>query len=497
MDTLPLIDHAEEHGDRVAIRSPEGAFTFHEILDASARIASRLLESRADLEEARVAFMVPPGFQHVAAQWGIWRAGGIAVPLALTHPPPELEHSVAEAGVATVLVHPDHEEMLRPIAECAGARCLRIGDAMAGEPARLPSISSRRRAMILFTSGTTGKPKGVVTTHANIQAQVEVLVDAWGWVADDRILSVLPLHHVHGIVNVVTCALWSGACCEFLRPFNAKGVWERFRRGDLTVFMAVPTIYARLIDAWQRATPADRRAMSAGCRRMRLMVSGSAALPVVTLEKWKLISRHVLLERYGMTEIGMALSNPYRGERIPGSVGRPLPGVDVRRVDENGAVVPPEVPGEIEVRGPGVFLEYWARPEETRAAFHDGWFSTGDVAVVKDGVHRILGRINVDIIKTGGYKVSALEIEEVLRGHDDIRECAVVGVADPEWGEKVAACLVPREGASPSLEELRVWAKGILAPYKVPKEMLLVGELPRNALGKVTKPAVKKFFAPG
>jgi malonyl-CoA/methylmalonyl-CoA synthetase len=235
--------------------------------------------------------------------------------------------------------------------------------------------------------------------------------------------------------------------------------------------------------------------MSAGCAAMRLMVSGSAALPVTTLERWKTISGHVLLERYGMTEIGMALSNPLHGNRVPGHVGRPLPNVEVRRVDPQGQPAAPEVPTELEVRGPTVFHEYWNNPEATRAAFHDGWFRTGDVTVVEDGVYRILGRSSVDIIKTGGYKVSALEIEEVLRTHPDIRECAVVGVEDEEWGEQIAACLVLNGAAVLTLESLRKWLKERLAIYKVPSRMMTVDDLPRNAMGKVQKPAIKKMFA--
>jgi malonyl-CoA/methylmalonyl-CoA synthetase len=223
-------------------------------------------------------------------------------------------------------------------------------------------------------------------------------------------------------VNVLTCALWSGAVCEILPRFDAEETWSAIERGRLTLFMAVPTVYSRLIAAWEGAEDGERRArMTAGCRAMRLMVSGSAALPVRTLERWRELSGHLLLERYGMTEIGMALSNPLHGERRPGFVGVPLPGVEVRLVDEEGAPVEPGTPGEIEVRGETVFREYWRRPEATAEAFRDGWFRTGDVAVVEDGYHRILGRRSVDILKTGGFKVSALEIEEVLRTHPPSR----------------------------------------------------------------------------
>ena len=206
--------------------------------------------------------------------------------------------------------------------------------------------------------------------------------------------------------------------------------------------MAVPTIYSRLIAAWKSAPPYRQDALSESCRKLRLMVSGSAALPVSVLEEWQKISGHVLLERYGMTEIGMALSNPLHGQRLPGFVAAPLPGVEIRLVDEHGQEVAAGTPGEIEVRGPSVFQEYWRRPEATAAAFRDGWFRTGDIAVVENGSYRILGRSSVDIIKTGGYKVSALEIEEVLREHPSIREVAIVGLPDPEWGERIGAALV-------------------------------------------------------
>ncbi len=203
------------------------------------------------------------------------------------------------------MAHPDLADRVAPLARERGLRFGSSPEALDHAPGPLPAVAPARRAMILYTSGTTGKPKGVVTTHENIAAQITSLVEAWGWTESDRILEVLPLHHIHGIVNVIACALWVGAVCEILPRFDAQKVWERIAQGGLTLFMAVPTIYVKLIDAWEKAAPAERQRMSAGCRRMRLMVSGSAALPVPILERWKEISGHVLLERYGMTEIGM------------------------------------------------------------------------------------------------------------------------------------------------------------------------------------------------
>jgi malonyl-CoA/methylmalonyl-CoA synthetase len=474
-----------------------GEHTYPQLLDASRRVASCLLGGRPDLAEARVAFLVPPGFDHVSVQWGIWRAGGIAVPLALSYPPAELEYMIRDAEVSVIVASAGSLGALRHIAAAGGARFLTVADALAAQPASLPSIAPERRAMMVYTSGTTGKPKGVVTTHAGLEAQITALIEAWAWTDTDRILLVLPLHHVHGIVNVVSCALWAGAVCEMLPKFDAEETWSRIASGRLTLFMAVPTIYSRLISAWESASPERRAALSAGFRGMRLMVSGSAALPVQTLERWRDISGHTLLERYGMTELGMALSNPLHGERRPGFVGAPLPGVLVRLVDESGTPVGPGNAGEIEVRGPSVFLEYWRRPDATRQAFRDGWFRTGDTAIVEDGTYRILGRSSIDIIKTGGFKVSALEIEEELRTHPAISECAVVGVPDAEWGEWIAVAVELREGAQLALEELQAWARERLAPYKVPRALRIAGALPRNAMGKVVKPEVVRLFTAG
>jgi malonyl-CoA/methylmalonyl-CoA synthetase len=490
--------HAERHGGRTAVVDSQGTFTYRDLLDASSRVATALLAGREDLHQAHVAFLVTPGFQWVAVQWGIWRAGGVAVPLPLNSTKPELEYLIDDTATSTLLFDASGAALLESIAAVRGIRAFPCEHLLAFQTARLPEVTSERRAMILYTSGTTSRPKGVVTTHANITAQIMSLVEAWEWSADDAILLCLPLHHVHGIINVVSCALWSGAACYMLPRFDANAVWDRIAGRKLTLFMAVPTIYAKLIAAWESAPPAHRADLTQACVRLRLMVSGSAALPVSTLHRWREISGHTLLERYGMTEIGMALSNPLRGERVPGSVGTPLPGVEVQLVGDDGKPVPEGTPGEIEVRGPNVFAEYWGQPDAARAAFRGGWFRTGDTAMVEGGMYRILGRTNVDILKTGGHKVSALEIEEVLRAHPAVAECAVVGLPDPEWGERVAAAVVLNDGMNDGnaldLSSLRTWARESLAAHKLPSRLLVLDALPRNAIGKVMKPALVEMF---
>ena len=496
--SLPLIQRAAAYDQRIAIIDAKGPHTYGALCRASQQAASMLLGNRSDLNETRVAFMIPPGFDYAAVQWGIWRAGGIAVPLCVTYPPPELEYVITDADADVIVTHPEFAAILEPLADKHNRCFMRLPEIFNSTEAALPTIDIDRRAMILYTSGTTGKPKGVVTTHRNTIAQITSLVEAWQWRSDDHILHVLPLHHVHGIINKLLCPLWSGAVCEMLPHFDAETVWQRFIHSGLTLFMAVPTIYVKLIAAWEKAAPEARRQMSAACLKMRLMVSGSAALPVSVFEKWQEISGHTLLERYGMTEIGIGISNPLHGERRPGHIGTPLPGVFSRLTDDTGKEVTTEgVSGEIHIKGKNVFLEYWRRPAETQASFQGDWFRTGDTAVIERGYYRILGRQSVDIIKTGGYKVSALEIEEVLRTHAAIQECAVVGIEDPQWGERVCAAVVLKTGSRLNLADLRQWAREKIAAYKIPGRLLVLEEFPRNAMGKVTKPALKKMFTNG
>jgi malonyl-CoA/methylmalonyl-CoA synthetase len=280
---------------------------------------------------------------------------------------------------------------------------------------------------------------------------------------------------------------------EFLTHFDPKAVFDIFMRGKVNVFMAVPTIYFKLISYYDSLPRSEQFELSERMKTFRLMVSGSAALPVSVMEKWWQISGHYLLERYGMTEIGMAISNPYIGERRAGHIGQPLKGVEVRLCDEQDKEIPLDQAGEIQVKGPGVFKKYWGKPEATAKAFtKDGWFKTGDIALMENGYFKILGRDSIDIIKSGGYKISALEIEEVLRTHPAIKDCAVVGIPDDEWGEKVVAALVAN--APIDTEVLNQWIREKMPAYKSPRKYLFVADLPKNAMGKVTKNELKKLF---
>ncbi|MEY4638561.1 MAG: hypothetical protein RLZZ446_1080 [Bacteroidota bacterium] len=492
---LQLIENAHSHPSNIAINSGGNAYTYATLLESSHQIATWILNDQLDLQEKPVAFMVEPGFEYVATQWGIWRAGGIAVPLCITHPLPSLTYVLEDTGATILVVSPVYESILRDYAAAYGLRLLVLGVNQLTEKSTLPSVAAERSALILYTSGTTSLPKGVVTTHKNLEAQISTLIEAWEWRATDHILCILPLHHVHGIVNVVCCSLWAGATCTFMPSFDSTAIFSLFSQQILTVFMAVPTIYYKLISHWEQLDTAQQSSLKKSMQAFRLMVSGSAALPVSVMEKWEQISGHRLLERYGMTEIGMAISNPLHGERRAGYIGVPLPGVSVQLVDDQFAPVSVGEPGQVLVKGQTVFSAYWNRPKETNESFtKDEWFKTGDVAIIENGYYRIMGRQSVDIIKSGGYKISALEIEEELRKHPAIADVAVVGIPDDEWGERVVAAIVLHDQSINPIADLTTWLRDRIPSYRVPRVYKAVELLPRNAMGKVVKNDVKKIF---
>jgi len=483
--------------ERIALVEGAREVSYGELDGLVARCAAGLLGASADLGEERIAFFIAGSVDYVTVMHGVWRAGGIAVPLNVASTLPELEHYLSCARATRLVARPQDHAFLRELCERLGVDLLTVADVMVPAPAPLPAIDLARRAMMIFTSGTTNKPKGVISTHANVASQVTTLLEAWEWSADDTIPLFLPLHHIHGIINVLSCALWAGARVHLFGKFDIPALGREIAAGTYSVFMAVPTVYVKFIQFFEAAADDEAAAICRCFGAMRLNVSGSAACPVPLFERWRELTGQDLLERYGMTEIGMALSNPYRGERRAGSVGKPLPGVDVRLTGEDGSVIADEdQPGEIHVRGPSVFLEYWDNPQATRESFIEGWFRTGDMAVLERGYYRIMGRTSIDIIKSGGYKISALEIEGVLLEHPEIAEVAVIGAEDAVWGEAVAAFVVSESGSKLDAEALRQWCRGRLSDYKIPKLVRFVDALPRNAMGKVTKPDLKAQLRP-
>jgi len=482
-----------KYRDSIAIISDGKSFTYAQLLDKAKEIAVSINLSAS----SAVAFMVNPGFNYVASQWAIWLAGGIAVPIAVAHPMDSIQYILEDTGAKTFICSENFKSLVADYCSANNIRLIVIGEEVESgkckvENGTLPSIEMSRGAMILYTSGTTSLPKGVLTTHHTIEAQIKSLVEAWEYTANDHTLCVLPLHHIHGIINVISCTLYVGGKVEFMPSFSPEGIFAAFEKGQLNVFMAVPTIYFKLITYLESLSDEKRTHYKQIMSKFRLMISGSAALPVSVMEKWEALSGQRLLERYGMTEIGMAISNPYHGERRAGHVGMPLPGVQVRLVDEQNKEVTGQ-PGEIQIKGPNVFKEYWGKQKATEESFVDGWFKTGDVAEIADGYYKILGRNSTDIIKSGGYKLSALEIEEVLRTHPGVSDCSVIGLPDEEWGEVVAAVVILSD-KNTSSDTLNQFMRTKMPAYRVPRKYLFVEELPRNAMGKVTKNELKKLF---
>ncbi|KAL4782124.1 hypothetical protein BJX76DRAFT_333442 [Aspergillus varians] len=524
LPSLPLFlaarKHAQSNPDKIAvIDATKGQeFTFAQLLADAAALKKHILEkldltSTGDLQERRVAFLVPNGYDYVVTQWAVWGAGGVCVPLCTSHPVKELLYTIGDSDPSLIIIHPTFEKFETPLREGdSDSKRLFIPltpFAQAISPAQLPEFTPSyypdRRALMIYTSGTTSNPKGCVTTHKIITFQAQCLIQAWQYQPSDHLIHVLPLHHIHGIINGLVATLLSGATVEMYPKFDPTTIWNRWQsKGSSTMFFAVPTIYSRLVDYFEthiRGTEQETAARE-GASALRLLVSGSAALPTPIKTKFAAITNQTLLERYGMTEIGMGISCGLDlAQRIDGSVGWPLPGVQVRLTDkETGAIVDSvDVDGMIEVKGDNVFSEYWRRPEATAKEFTtDGWFKTGDVARRDaDGAYFIQGRASVDIIKSGGYKISALEVERKLLALDQIQEVAVVGIADEEWGQRVAAVAVQRAGTEPlELQALRTRLKQEIAPYKIPTVLKLVDVIERNAMGKVNKKTVIKKYWP-
>ncbi|KAE8157489.1 hypothetical protein BDV40DRAFT_45667 [Aspergillus tamarii] len=523
--SLPLFlaakKHAQTSSEKVAVidTTKNQQFTFGQLLADVAALKKQILEQlklteTRDLEERRIAFLTPNGYDYVVTQWAIWAAGGVTVPLCTTHPVKELLYTIGDSDPSLIILHPSFAHFETPLREGTknGIPFMDLDpftQSVAPAAVQLPPFSSQcplnRRALMIYTSGTTSSPKGCVTTHKNITFQAECLVKAWKYAPSDRLIHVLPLHHVHGIINGLTASFVSGVTVEMHPKFDPKVIWSRWQdRGSSTMFMAVPTIYSRLVDYFETHIHGTEQESAArdGARALRLVVSGSAALPTPIKAKFAEITGQTLLERYGMTEIGMAISCGLEVEkRIDGSVGWPLPGVQVRLTEkETGHVVEAvDEDGQIEIKGDNVFLEYWRRPEATAKEFTaDGWFKTGDVARRDaSGAYFIQGRASVDLIKSGGYKISALEVERKMLGLDAIQEVAVVGLADEEWGQRVAAVVKQRPGTEPlQLQNLRKQLKQEMAPYKIPTVLKIVENIERNAMGKVNKKTIVQKYWP-
>ena len=511
-----LAEHARHEPERLALLFEGRTFSYARLWADVDRFA-RALASSGIASGERVALFLENCPEFVVAYLGAQRAGAVVVPINTQYRQIELSHILADAGVRLCVTSPagaaelarlplpdlrmlvivgvagengEQGEQGEQGAPSSGdATCIPFnafivrGGGQAGQALPLPAPDAP--AVIGYTSGTTGRSKGALLLHRNLAANAAAVTSAWRWTRDDRLLLTLPLFHTHGLMVGLHGTLLTGASAVLRRRFDAADVLTMLRDDPvITLFFGVPTMYGRLLAETERQGTAALPA-----HLPRLFVSGSAPLsPRVFADFERLFGRRIL-ERYGMTETIMNLTNPHDGERRPGTVGGPFPGQQARVVDvRTRDPLPPGVIGEIEVRGPHVFAGYWNRPDATAEAFGpDGWFKTGDLGSVSDdGYFTITGRAR-ELIISGGYNVYPREVEEALAGHPAVAEVAVVGAPDPDLGEQVVAVIVSKDGARPSADEIAAYCRERLASYKKPRRVVFVDALPRNALGKVQK----------
>ena len=473
-DTLRgLLAAVHDGNDDPFLLASDGSVT-HTYADAarrSAQLAHALARHGAAPGE-RVAMQVAKSAEAIMVYLACVRAGYVLLPMNTGYTADEVAYLVGDARPVVVL----DDVRLAELGAHANSLPTTFVD-HAAEPDEL--------AAILYTSGTTGRPKGAMLSQRNLASNSAALAELWGFRVGDVLLHALPIFHTHGLFVATNCSIANGSPMVFLERFDADEVVGALPR--CTVMMGVPTFYTRLLS--------HDRFGHAVCRSMRLFISGSAPLLASVHDEFQARTGHAILERYGMTETSMLTSNPLDGERRPGTVGFPLPEVDVRVVDDDGRVVTAGEVGGIEVRGPNVFGGYWGRPELTATEFTvDGWFRTGDVGTFDaDGYLHIVGR-SKDLIISGGLNVYPKEIEDVIDGLDGVLESAVVGVPDADFGEAVVAIVVAAPGAEPEPAALRAAARERLASFKVPKRIHLVAALPRNAMGKVEKAVLRRQF---
>lgn len=489
-------------------------YSWRDLHFASARLAGWLasleLPRDPDSSAARVAVQVEKSPEALMLYLAALRAGLVYVPLNTAYQRAEVEYFLNDAQPAVVVCTPARAREIEPLARAAGVQHVltlgerRDGTLLAAAAPFPDSFATVQRgaddlAAILYTSGTTGRSKGAMLTHGNLASNALVLDEFWGFKEEreagghDVLLHALPLFHVHGLFVASHAALLAGATMLFLPKFDVRQVLERLPRS--TVFMGVPTYYTRLL-----AEPRFDRHV---CRNMRLFISGSAPLPAETFNEFRKRTGHTILERYGMSETIMLVSNPYFGtprDRLAGSVGVPLPGVDVRVIKEGNEPCAIGEIGDVQVRGPNVFKGYWRMPEKTREEFtEDGWFKTGDVGAFggpgkPDNYLTLVGR-SKDLIISGGYNVYPKEIESYIDEMAGVAESAVIGLPHPDFGEAVGAVIVARPGATVDAAQVIAALKDRIANYKVPKRVWIVDELPRNAMGKVQKNLLRDRYA--
>lgn len=494
--TNPLFDHliAPHHGsDATFATESSGQTSYGAFHAATCRVANALAQVGLRPGD-RLALQVDKSLDALAIYGACMATGVVFLPLNTAYTPDETRYFVGDAMPGLVICDPSRTERIGPIAAHHDAKLLTLDAAGGGTFAETAAAMPETFAAVprgpddlvafLYTSGTTGRSKGAMLTHDNLLSNARALVEAWRITERDVLLHALPIFHTHGLFVAINTTLLSGAGMIYLPRFGVGEVIEALPRA--TAMMGVPTFYTRLLDA--PGFDAER------ARHMRLFVSGSAPLPAETHRRFEARTGHRIVERYGMTETGMNTSNPYDGDRRAGTVGPPLPGVELR-ITQGGRTLPRDETGQIEVRGPNVFKGYWQMPEKSAAELSpDGWFTTGDLGRIgADGYLEIVGRAK-DLIISGGYNIYPKEVEALIDAEPGVRESAVIGVPHPDFGEAVVA-LVVADDPGPDLATLETSLAERLASYKRPKRLIAVDALPRNAMGKVQKAELRRAHA--
>lgn len=487
---MPFLSQLLGHpADRVAILDSDGEHSYGSITEQARALAGALNDSGGLEGGQPIAFVAARKASSVVALLAIWLVGERAVPLDPLMPLPEWLWRVKDLGTKHLIYAAENRAEASHLAQLSGVQPIEVGREIGPlVPLRLPS--HEQDALILYTSGTSRSPRGVVHSFSSIEAQVKTLCMAWEWQPSDSLLHVLPLSHIHGLVCGLLCTLAAGARCELMPSFKTTSVWDRLGSGQYTLLTAVPMIYQYLVDCWEKAPESVQARWQEGSKALRLSIVGSSPTPPSVHRSWKKITSKPLLTRYGMTEAGMILSQLPEGECKVDCVGSPLPGVSAHLVDESGNEVD-SGPGELEVRSPQMFKGYYGKEDLTAQAFRHGWLRTGDIAVLEGDQYRLLGRRSIDIIKSGGYRVSALEVEAMLDAHPGIQECAVLGTPCDRDGEAICACVVPASRHI-DLEEIRQWLCTQVASYKLPTRLTLLDGLPKTSVGKIDKQSLKR-----
>ena len=484
--------------DAIAVETDDGLYYSWRDLDRASAMIANLFDALGLKAGDRIAVQVEKSVEAMMLYLATLRAGYVFLPLNTAYREAEIEYFIGNAGPAVVVCSSANADWVAPLATAAGTRHVYTLDddrkgtlleaaAQCSDQHKVAQKKPDDLAAILYTSGTTGRSKGAMLTHRNLQSNAEVLKDYWGWrPRADVLIHALPIFHVHGLFVAIHGALISGSQMIWLNRFDPKRVVARLP--DATVFMGVPTLYVRML-----AEPTLTRE---ACNGMRLFISGSAPLLLETFEAWRERTGHTILERYGMSETAMLTSNPYsavQGERRGGTVGFPLPGVQLRVRDDAGEPCPTGEIGHIQVAGPNVFAGYWRMPEKTKEEFTpDGYFKTGDVGKVDGrGYVTIVGR-SKDLIISGGYNVYPAEIEGYINEMAGVAESALIGVPHPDFGEVGVAIVTPKPGAAVDGEAVIAELKARLANFKIPKCCFVVPELPRNTMGKVQKALLRE-----